>query len=84
MPAVAIRPVTSSGVSAANCVAAMLMPACHPERDFPARKYSWRFSDALPRARSPFWTAYTMNASTMSRSIIRPAPDRGSFRFSCG
>ena len=49
----AIRPVTSSGVSAANCVAAMLMPAFQPERLRPARKYSSSPVEAVRRARRP-------------------------------
>ena len=53
MPAVAMRPVTSSGVSAANCVAAMLSPACQPDRLRLARKYSSRLRDAARRLRSP-------------------------------
>ena len=43
-----MSPVTSRGVSAANCVAAMLRPAFHPGRVRPARKYSSRFFDAWP------------------------------------
>ena len=57
MPAVAMMPVTSSGVSAANCVAAMLRPAFHPGRDRPARKYSSRFFEACRRWRTPALTA---------------------------
>ena len=57
MPAVAMMPVTSSGVSAANCVAAMLRPAFHPGRVRPARKYSSRFFDACRRWRTPALTA---------------------------
>jgi hypothetical protein len=54
MPAVAMRPVASRGVSAANCVAAMLMPAFHPGTVRPARKYWSRFCEATDRARRPF------------------------------
>jgi hypothetical protein len=57
MPPVAIKPVTSSGVSAANWVAAMLIPAFQPGTPRPARKYSSRLTEALARARSPAETA---------------------------
>ncbi len=53
MPAVATNPVTSSGVSAANWVAAMLRPARQPLRLRPARKYSSRFCEAIFRERIP-------------------------------
>jgi len=38
MPAVAMSPTVTSGVSAANCVAAIDVPACQPFRPLPARK----------------------------------------------
>ena len=57
-------------MSAANCVAAMLVPACHPFSVFPARKYSSSDSEALWRARSPDVMAYAMKARTMSRSSM--------------
>ena len=53
MPAVARSPVTSRGVSAANCVAAMLRPAFQPGSVRPARKYSSRFLVACFRFRKP-------------------------------
>ena len=57
IPAVAMSPVTSRGVSAANCVAAMLRPAFHPGRVRPARKYSSRFFDAWALFLKPELTA---------------------------
>ena len=57
IPAVATKPVTSSGVSAANWVAAMLRPALQPLRLRPARKYSSRLCEATLRERMPDETA---------------------------
>jgi hypothetical protein len=48
-----MSPVTRSGVSAANCVAAMLMPAFQPGSVRPARKYSSRLCLAAAFSRSP-------------------------------
>ena len=67
----AIRPVTSSGVSAANWVAAMLTPAFQPRRLRPARKYSSRLREACLRARSP----EVMAAATKARTIRASSTD---------
>jgi len=76
----AIIPVTSSGVSAAYWVAAMLVPARQPESVRPARKYSSRPRDAFARAAKPAVMLYATKASTMSRSIIaRSYPFFGPF-----
>jgi hypothetical protein len=60
---VAISPVTSSGVSAANWVAAMLRPACQPRSVRPARKYSSRNIFRFLRA-----STYTPEVLRMSGS----------------
>lgn len=80
MPAVAMRPVTSSGVSAANCVAAMLSPAFHPGSVRPARKYSSRFLLAAALARSPASAAEATNVRMMATSsplTLRGYPPSG-------
>jgi len=52
-PPVATNPVTSSGVSAAYCVAAILTPDFHPLILLPAKIYSVRLLDACDLARNP-------------------------------
>ena len=69
MPAVAISPVTTSGVSAAYWVAAIESPAFQPEILRPARKYSSGPCEASLRAVNPDHRAYVTKASTSRRSI---------------
>jgi hypothetical protein len=66
----AIIPVTRSGVSAANWVAAMLMPAFHPGSVRPARKYSSRFREEMLRERKAIARQYARKAPTMATSSV--------------
>ena len=68
-PFVATRPVTTSGVSAANVVATIAAPASHHGTCRPLRKY-WS-SDSPPRLvnQSPMPVERAKYAATMAQSI---------------
>lgn len=74
-PPVAIRPVASSGVSAAYWLAAMLSPAFQPDVSRPARNYSCWLREAFRLARKPAVMAQTTKSRMSARSIM-PSPAR--------
>ena len=70
MPSVATMPATASGVSAANVVATIDVPASHQGSSRPARKYCPRLSPARGAARAATTNGKTRQAARMSQSSV--------------